>query len=272
MSKNSFPLPIAAAALLMCLSRAQAEPQSISIADANVAPGTWVVTLPFEPLCTTPEAADSFYRMSIDEHLKGLPPGCIQLPVGSEVQVIKQQADRFVCVVPHGQREADCRWGKSTGLETKEAWAHDGRNPASDKASNEERRWQESCGKVVAILDHEPGVRRAEPFRELSPTYSHRFDSSGFPSITIGCDPRDGPMDMRVNTDKPTLSPEFLSLWGRLAHDVTGVDATAATEAAQKCVADAKWHDSLQGKRTDTPALHVDCRVGRFISLGVYKP
>ena len=131
---NSFRPPIAAAALLLCLSQAQTGPHSISIYDADVAPGTWVVTLLFEPLCTTPEAADSFYRMSIDENLKGLPAGCIQLPAGSEVRVVKQQdgALRNVCVALAGQTDSDCRWGRSTGLETKAAWAHDSRNPAGD--------------------------------------------------------------------------------------------------------------------------------------------
>jgi hypothetical protein len=61
---------------------------SIAIFDSDVARGTWVVTLR-AALCATPEAADSYYRMSIDEHLKGLPKGCIMLPIGSEVKVIK---------------------------------------------------------------------------------------------------------------------------------------------------------------------------------------
>jgi hypothetical protein len=45
--------------------------------------------------------------MSIDEHLKGLPEGCIMLPIGSEVKVIKQQEGGFndVCVVPSGQAD-----------------------------------------------------------------------------------------------------------------------------------------------------------------------
>jgi hypothetical protein len=258
---------------LLCLGIAQAEPQSISVSDADVAPGTWVVTLA-GPLCTTSEAVESFYGMSIDEHLKGLPKGCVRLPAGSEVKVIKQQGEGLthVCVVPRGQADTDCRWGRSTGLETKATWAHDSRNPASDTAINEERREQESCAKVVAILDHEPGAQRVEPFHQLSPVYSHHFDPAGVPNITVGCDPRAGPTDMVVSIDKSILSPQFLSFWGKLAHDVTGVDATAATEAARECVTDAKWHDSWQGKRSDTPTLHVDCRVGRGISLGVYKP
>jgi hypothetical protein len=40
---------------------------------------------------------------------------------------------RNVCVALLGQTDSDCRWGRSTGLETKAAWAHDKRNPASDE-------------------------------------------------------------------------------------------------------------------------------------------
>jgi hypothetical protein len=99
---------------------------------------------------------------------------------------------------------------------------------------------------VVAILDHEPGVQRVEPFYELSPVYSHHFDPAGVPSITVSCDARAGPTDMVVSIDKSTLSPQFLSFWGKLAHDVTGVDAIAATEAARECVTDA--HGTILGR------------------------
>ena len=58
----------------------------------------------------------------------------LQLPAGSEVRVVKQQdgALRNVCVALAGQTDSDCRWGRSTGLETKAAWAHDSGNPAGD--------------------------------------------------------------------------------------------------------------------------------------------
>jgi hypothetical protein len=69
------------------------------------------------------------------------------------------------------------------------------------------------------------------------------------------------------------LSPQFLLFFGRLAQDVTAVDATAAKQAAKECFIDARRHDTFEGKRTDTKTLHVDCRVrSNFISLGVCRP
>ena len=70
--------------------------------------------------------------MSIDENLKGLPAGCIQLPAGSEVRVVKQQdgALRNVCVALAGQtRFKICRWGRSTPPPPPPP---DSRNPAGD--------------------------------------------------------------------------------------------------------------------------------------------
>jgi len=53
-------LPTIAGGLCLTCAAALADPGSISIFDQDVAPGTTVVTLPAEPLCATPEAADRF--------------------------------------------------------------------------------------------------------------------------------------------------------------------------------------------------------------------
>jgi hypothetical protein len=74
MNKLCILATVAIALIALCDTVPAAEAESIAIFDSDVAPGTWVVTLPAEPLCTTPEAADSYYRMSIDEHPR------IQLP------------------------------------------------------------------------------------------------------------------------------------------------------------------------------------------------
>jgi hypothetical protein len=244
----------------------------ISVFDADVSPGTWVITLPAEPLCATTQQADSFYGMTIEQHLKGLPNGCIMLPVGSEVRAVKQQDRGWVCVASRGQADTDCRWGRSTGLETKDGWAQDKRNPVSSTAINKRRQGEASCGKVVAVLDHESGVVRWEPFDQLAPTYSHHFDIPGTPDISVRCG-ADISTDMTISINAADLSPQFLSFFGRLAQDVTGVDATGAKQAAKECFTAARWHDTFEGKPIDTKKLHVDCRVrSDFISLGVYKP
>jgi len=207
-----------------------------------------------------------------------LPSGCIRADApGTEIQVVKDQVGsgvNHVCVrLP---QRVDCLWVDAFAIETKDDWAHDQRNPNSDVALQQQRQRHDNCVKVIASLDRNPNVKRLAPFNELLPTYSHRFDASGTPDITINCGVP--PTDMIVSLDAPKPTPQFMSFFGALAHDVTGVDGSAAIDGALRCYGSAIQlkgaSDHLfEGQPEETASLHLDCRVGEnFISLGVYRP
>jgi hypothetical protein len=130
------------------------------------------------------------------------------------------------------------------------------------------------CGIVVRLLDQNPHLERADPFDELSPEYSLRFEEEG--SVTISC--TTGPIDVVVGFRAANPSSQFMSVFGGLAHDAAGVDSYAVIDAALMCHQSALRHKGPQGglffgDHVDKPALHIDCRAGdSFTAFSVYHP
>jgi hypothetical protein len=122
-------------------------------------------------------------------------------------------------------------------------------------------RYGESCERIVAILDHEPGVERNNPFSVEWPHYSHRFGVAGYQALSVACG-ENLFTEITIQTGfKTGLTLAFLSFWGRIAHDVYGADATVVADATQECVADALRNHTRWGKPLNSETLHVDCLV-----------
>lgn len=247
-----------------------AEDETTLVFDGPAAIGSWVATTSSLPLCPTPEEGRRIFSMTTNELAQGLPAGCVRARQGTEVQIVKVEAakDPFVCV--RQREQSDCLWADPMGLESKAAWSHDRRNHNSAERAEVNKKTEISCQKIVSALDRNPDVKRYEPFDPLSPVYSHRFDDEYLPNISISCGA--DLVDMTVSLESPRPTQRFISFFGAIAHDVTGVDQLNSAAAALRCYNNAV-SQRKESERVDTPALHVDCRVsGNFISFGVYQP
>jgi hypothetical protein len=130
------------------------------------------------------------------------------------------------------------------------------------------------CHRVVQLLDRYHELEREDPFDESSPEYFVHMAEKG--SVTISCGT--GPVDVVVGVSVENPSSQFMSFFGRLAHDAAGVNASDAVDAALQC------HKAIlqfkgtkgglfEGDPIVTRTLHVDCRSGNsFTSFGVYHP